>query len=691
MSVTVCVIGPEQARRRALDALALGETAPATHWHEVPAGPAVLVDATRFEWLSADGVKAVAAALEAGAPVVVPGSNSGRWPLCGLNPPHGSSSTIDLIEHARQIADVPDDIIDTAGLGLPAVFGVADGRQVHTRPTVLADLGERATLVASAWCHQREVPLLTLSMIVKNEAPRIAHAIECARGVVDEVVVYDTGSDDDTVAIARAAGAAVREGYWDDDFGRARNEGFAMARSEWLLVLDGDDEFVSTPDKCTELRAILQEVNDPSVVITVQLRNLVNTVTGQLDGALTSRRLYRRGWVWRNRIHELAFPPDGAEPNEAHFAGAWIRHTGYVGDQNDRIERNKRIVALRFENVSTEHDQVVASYEKARALVLEGDEVAACVLLREVIAMIGQPTTMEQRRLWASARLLVVLLESKESTLDEQLAMLEPMLANGGVDAAAARWMLLKANQECTDQCLEWIADIDDSIYLPPVTVSRDEVLAVRALLHAKRCEFDRSLADLRRGEGVVEVSQAWIAAGLAVAHGDRRALDALVPRVSADDLPKLTGALAVLPAEAGFVVVSALWRRFGAAPVLVAYLASASYRAGFFTALEARLMLAEADALAVGDPLQCLFDDPDVAPADRVLAALVLDDFDARAESRVAAVASDIDDASLELVVKSVHALLPGCLAAAAAALGTTPPRRAHLDEILTRLLVST
>jgi hypothetical protein len=124
---------------------------------------------------------------------------------------------------------------------------------------------------------------------------------------------------------------------------------------------------------------------------------------------------------------------------------------------------------------------------------------------------------------------------------------------------------------------------------------------------------------------------------------------------------------------------------------VLVAYLASASYRAGFFTALEARLMLAEADALAVGDPLQCLFDDPDVAPADRVLAALVLDDFDARAESRVEAVASDIDDASLELVVQSVHALLPGCLAAATAALGTTPPRRAHLDEILSRLLVST
>jgi hypothetical protein len=70
---------------------------------------------------------------------------------------------------------------------------------------------------------------------------------------------------------------------------------------------------------------------------------------------------------------------------------------------------------------------------------------------------------------------------------------------------------------------------------------------------------------------------------------------------------------------------------------------------------------------------------------------SLVLDDFDARADSRVAAVASDIDDASLELVVKSVHALLPGCLAAATAALGTTPPRRAHLDEILSRLLVST
>ena len=65
--------------------------------------------------------------------------------------------------------------------------------------------------------------LVTACMIVKNEEQMLPACLESVRDAVDEIVVYDTGSDDRTVEIARAAGATVVLGEWEDSFSAARN------------------------------------------------------------------------------------------------------------------------------------------------------------------------------------------------------------------------------------------------------------------------------------------------------------------------------------------------------------------------------------------------------------------------------------------------------------------------------------
>src|SRR5207244_5735388 len=87
-----------------------------------------------------------------------------------------------------------------------------------------------------------EVPLLSLCMIVKDGGDPLRRCLESARGVADEIVVVDTGSRDDSVAVARAAGARVLTHAWDDDFAAARNVSLAEAKGEWVLVLDADEE-----------------------------------------------------------------------------------------------------------------------------------------------------------------------------------------------------------------------------------------------------------------------------------------------------------------------------------------------------------------------------------------------------------------------------------------------------------------
>jgi tetratricopeptide (TPR) repeat protein len=83
---------------------------------------------------------------------------------------------------------------------------------------------------------------LSLSMIVRNEAPRLERSLASVAGFVDEMVVLDTGSSDDTVAIAERCGAVVHRFPWPGDFAPARNAALRHLRGDWVLVLDADEQ-----------------------------------------------------------------------------------------------------------------------------------------------------------------------------------------------------------------------------------------------------------------------------------------------------------------------------------------------------------------------------------------------------------------------------------------------------------------
>lgn len=85
---------------------------------------------------------------------------------------------------------------------------------------------------------------LTLCMIVKNEEVTLSRTLDSVKGLVDEMVVLDTGSRDRTREIAREFGARVYDFEWCDDFAVARNECLKHAQGDWILVLDADEVLV---------------------------------------------------------------------------------------------------------------------------------------------------------------------------------------------------------------------------------------------------------------------------------------------------------------------------------------------------------------------------------------------------------------------------------------------------------------
>lgn len=84
-------------------------------------------------------------------------------------------------------------------------------------------------------------PTLSAILIVRDEERHLKNCLESLAGVVDEIVVVDTGSTDRTLEIASEFGAVIGSFNWCDDFAAARNASLNLATGDWALWIDADE------------------------------------------------------------------------------------------------------------------------------------------------------------------------------------------------------------------------------------------------------------------------------------------------------------------------------------------------------------------------------------------------------------------------------------------------------------------
>jgi len=85
-----------------------------------------------------------------------------------------------------------------------------------------------------------DLPALSGVVITRNEADRIARCLASLMPICREVIVLDSGSSDETVAIARRLGARVEQQDWLG-FAAQKNAAIALATQPWVLLLDADE------------------------------------------------------------------------------------------------------------------------------------------------------------------------------------------------------------------------------------------------------------------------------------------------------------------------------------------------------------------------------------------------------------------------------------------------------------------
>jgi hypothetical protein len=246
---------------------------------------------------------------------------------------------------------------------------------------------------------------ITVCLIACNEGDRITRAIASARSLADEIVVYDTGSSDATVALAEAAGARAITGVWSDDFAAARNAALRHCRGEWVLSLDADEELVCPSP--VAVRAALTKAPDDLLAFQVPIHNLlgIGTTPGYTHVA---ERLFRRSrCCWRGRLHEqLVDVQTNVLAKSARLNQMHLTHDGYAAGalvDGAKAERNVRLARAEVEDPQL-GDRGAALVALGRALWGAGAEEPALSALLAGAETTSYPTARRQA-LSAAARI----------------------------------------------------------------------------------------------------------------------------------------------------------------------------------------------------------------------------------------------------------------------------------------------
>jgi tetratricopeptide (TPR) repeat protein len=272
-------------------------------------------------------------------------------------------------------------------------------------------------------------PLLTASMIVRDEAEVIRRCLASLQGVVDEVVVLDTGSTDGTPDICRSMGAEVHLGTWHDDFARARNEALARCRGRWVLQVDADEELV-VADAAAVRRQLARSTADAH---TTRIHN-IQDATGLVLVTHEPVRLFRRGrFRFEGRIHEKPVPLGGRRATATGLPALQIRHHGYVREviaARGKVERNVRLAEAAWR---AEPESATARLELARILSTTDRVEETLAHLDAVLADDGAPAHVRHTALHLCAQL-----HMRRGRLDAALARLDEVTAVGPETALGA-------------------------------------------------------------------------------------------------------------------------------------------------------------------------------------------------------------------------------------------------------------
>lgn len=242
---------------------------------------------------------------------------------------------------------------------------------------------------------------VSFCMIVRNGAATLATCLRSVAPLCEEMIVVDTGSDDDSPGIARSFGARVVHVRWPGDFAAARNLYLEHARCPWVLSLDAD-EALGEVDAHEFLRALAGQARtaflfrirhyfegDSAPALTLPSAVHREGATGARYMVSRIVRLFPRvtGVRYCFPVHESVVPALRTAGVRVAACAVPIRHTGYLSPGRDPHAKSALYRSLGERKIEEFPDHFAGYLELGKVYLHAGELVRAARMFAQAVRL----------------------------------------------------------------------------------------------------------------------------------------------------------------------------------------------------------------------------------------------------------------------------------------------------------------
>lgn len=191
---------------------------------------------------------------------------------------------------------------------------------------------------------------ISLCTIAKDGGKWIESMFISTSKIVDEIIIVDTGSTDNTLDIAERYGAKIVKSTFNNDFSFCRNISISYATKDWILYLDCDESLYV--NDIEQFKKLLDD--ERYVAINLIMENVIDGVGYNAGNVI---RLFRNNlnFSFQGKLHEQILPSiyENFSLKNIYFSESKILHYGYnLSNDELLIKHNRNINILESFNES---------------------------------------------------------------------------------------------------------------------------------------------------------------------------------------------------------------------------------------------------------------------------------------------------------------------------------------------------
>ena len=216
---------------------------------------------------------------------------------------------------------------------------------------------------------------LTISILASNRKDTLPKCLESLRPLLEQVsselIVTDTGCDEDLLAYIRQYTDRIVKFQWCNDFGAARNVGLNMAKGQWFMFIDDDEWF----EDVSELVEFFNSDEEKDYVAASYLVRNYRTFAGDTYNESVAGRVFRKqsGMQFKGKVHEYVYYDPGKE--KQFFS--YVHHYGYAFEDEEKkqlhYERNVSLLKEEIEKDPNRARNYAHLYQEFKTM-MEPDE-----------------------------------------------------------------------------------------------------------------------------------------------------------------------------------------------------------------------------------------------------------------------------------------------------------------------------